>query len=135
MLQIIPYLETTTSGVTSLWAKATARKYNCYVIVGYPEKANGIIDTASVQNYNSAVAVSPEGEIVANYRKSFLYYTDDTWATEGPGFFIGDMGKLGKVAIGICKSHILLFEMVSRLNLQAWISSKYELNNLEANHL
>lgn len=43
------------------------------------------------QNYNSAVTVAPNGQIVAHYRKSHLYYTDATWASEGSGFFAGTL--------------------------------------------
>lgn len=32
-----PYLEPTTSGGTTKWARATARRLQCYVTVGYPE--------------------------------------------------------------------------------------------------
>ena len=43
--------------------------------------------------YNSLVFVSPSGEVVAHYRKTFLYYTDETWAIENPdGFFAGEIG-------------------------------------------
>lgn len=44
-----------------------------------------------------------EGKTLANYRKSFLYYTDETWASEGPGFFSGEIDGLGNVAMGICR--------------------------------
>lgn len=55
--------------------------------------------------YNSAVLVSPQGNVLANYRKSFLFTTDETWAEEGPGFFAGDFkGSLGSVSMGICMS-------------------------------
>lgn len=72
---------------------------------GYPEK----VDVshrwpASPEYYNSAITVSAEGETIANYRKSFLYYTDETWALEGDGFFHGPIEGLGNVAMGICKS-------------------------------
>jgi protein N-terminal amidase len=33
--------------------------------------------------YNSAVVVSPEGEVVGNYRKTFRFETDKNWAREG----------------------------------------------------
>lgn len=46
-------------------------------------------DPAFPHNYNSTVTVSPEGEVVAHYRKSHLYYTDATWAREGNGFYVG----------------------------------------------
>jgi protein N-terminal amidase len=110
LLHITPYLEPTASGVTWLWAKDTAQKYNCFVAVGYPEKAKGATGSALPEYYNSAVMVGPDGKTVANYRKSFLYYTDDTWAAEGPGFYSGKIANLGKVAMGICKLDILLIE-------------------------
>ncbi|GAB7340381.1 hypothetical protein MBLNU457_6824t1 [Dothideomycetes sp. NU457] len=96
---ITPYLEPTTSGRSTQWAIDTARRLRCHVTVGYPERTT---DTPS-KNYNSTVTVSPTGELVANYRKSFLYYTDETWASEGDdGFFFGRLGALGDVAMGIC---------------------------------
>lgn len=50
------------------------------------------------------MTVSPKGEILAHYRKSFLYYTDETWASEGDGFYAGSFGENVNetVAIGIC---------------------------------
>jgi hypothetical protein len=66
---------------------------------------------ASPEYYNSAITVNREGETIANYRKSFLYYTDETWALEGPdGFFDGHIEGLGNVAMGICKLHTESFE-------------------------
>jgi protein N-terminal amidase len=111
---IKPYLEPTTAGVTTKWAISTAKRLHCHVIAGYPELSTDIDDTQQTSNggtaiepihkrYNSTVTVSPTGEILANYRKSFLYYTDESWATEGDrGFFCDTVGSLGKVALGIC---------------------------------
>jgi protein N-terminal amidase len=111
---IKPYLEPTTAGVTTKWAISTARRLRCHVIAGYPELSTDIDDTAPTstegtsndpihKRYNSTVTVSPTGEILANYRKSFLYYTDESWAAEGDtGFFCDTIGSLGKVALGIC---------------------------------
>lgn len=108
---IKPYLEPTTAGVTTQWAIATAKRFSCHVIAGYPEISTDIDDTAPLptdeaiahKRYNSTVTVSPTGEILANYRKSFLYYTDESWAAEGPaGFFCDSLGSLGKVGLGIC---------------------------------
>lgn len=49
-----------------------------------------------------------------NYRKTFLYYTDETWALEGPdGFYGGTIPGLGNVAMGICKWLIKSFEFES----------------------
>ena len=46
--------------------------------------------------------VSPQGNVVTNYRKTFLFTTDETWATEGQGFFAGDVPGIGNMAMGIC---------------------------------
>jgi protein N-terminal amidase len=84
---ISPHLEPTSAGPSTTWALATARRLNCVVSVGYPEIANG-----PTRRYNSTVTVSPTGTILAHYRKSFLYYTDSTWASEGPsGFWSGSL--------------------------------------------
>jgi predicted amidohydrolase len=100
---ISPFLEPTASGISSLWARTTALKYDCTVAVGYPEKVESPGPQASApEYYNSLLVVNGEGETVANYRKSSLYYTDETWAHEGPGFFGGHIGELGQVAMGIC---------------------------------
>ncbi|KAK4086182.1 hypothetical protein Purlil1_9494 [Purpureocillium lilacinum] len=101
---ITPFLEPSGSGITSLWARTIALKYNCYVTVGYPEK----VDVSpkwptGPEYYNSAIVVNGDGETIANYRKSFLYYTDETWALEGNrGFYDGFLPGLGNTSIGIC---------------------------------
>lgn len=111
---IRPYLEPTTAGPTTRWAVETAMRCDCYVLVGYPE-----ISTRDDKqpSYNSLVVISPEGRILRNYRKSFLYYTDETWASEGfnsssdgqgnptlgkAPFFCGDVGDLVGLGLGIC---------------------------------
>lgn len=94
---IKPYLEPTTAGRSTLWAQATARRLECHVTVGYPEI------TPTGERYNSTVTVGPTGEVLVNYRKTFLYYTDLTWANEGAaGFYHGPLGSLGNACLGIC---------------------------------
>lgn len=102
--EITPFLEPSGSGITSLWARTQALKHDCTVIVGYPEKVD-LVDRwpANPEYYNSAIVVSYEGDTVANYRKTHLYYTDETWALENPkGFFGKPLPGLGRVSIGIC---------------------------------
>lgn len=101
--QITPYLEPTSSGKTFLWARKIALEHNCIVTAGYPEKVDSLSKSSEPEYYNSTVTVNKEGKAIANYRKSFLYYTDETWAHEGPGFFSGKIDGLGNVAMGICK--------------------------------
>ncbi|KAF3275691.1 Carbon-nitrogen hydrolase, variant 2 [Orbilia oligospora] len=109
---IRPYLERTTSGISTQWAQQTSRRLRCYTVVGYPELANEYrppsryprvsdpfsetsIDTTdedndddTIQNYcyNACVVTSPDGEVLMNYRKTFLYVTDECWASEGSCF-------------------------------------------------
>lgn len=65
----------------------------------------------SPEYYSSSITVNRDGETIANYRKSFLYYTDETWALEGPdGFYDGEIEDLGNVAMGICKWPTKSFE-------------------------
>ncbi|KAF2719568.1 N-terminal asparagine amidohydrolase-like protein [Polychaeton citri CBS 116435] len=88
---IAPYLEPNTAppaqprlaslGPSVRWAIDTAERLGCHVTVGYPETTTA--SEGSRRNYNSSVTVNPAGRVVANYRKSFLYYTDETWADEG----------------------------------------------------
>ncbi|EXJ83735.1 hypothetical protein A1O1_07361 [Capronia coronata CBS 617.96] len=114
---IAPYLEPTAAGPSTRWAARTAKRLKCTVAVGYPEAAeegnyNTIFDrhiTAETGTiaYNSLVFVNSSGDVVAHYRKSFLYYTDETWAQEGQGFWagvlpIGGKGQQVKAAAGIC---------------------------------
>ncbi|RAL62341.1 hypothetical protein DID88_004907 [Monilinia fructigena] len=99
---ITPYLEPTSSGKTFFWARTIALKHNCIVTAGYPEKVNSSSESAEPEYYNSTVTVNKEGKAIANYRKSFLYYTDEKWAHEGPGFYNGKIDGLGNVAMGIC---------------------------------
>lgn len=74
------------------------------MVAGYPEKVDVSANwPASPEYYNSAFIVDGDGDTVGNYRKAFLYYTDETWALEGTsGFFQGEIPKLGNVALGIC---------------------------------
>lgn len=121
---IKPYLEPHCAGPTFQWASSVAKRYNWHVTVGYPELGPRIIkgrpagtpqtypiddsDPENFGRFNSTVTVAPSGEIIAHYRKRFLYYTDETWADEGDsahpasGFFAGDLGALGTVSMGIC---------------------------------
>ncbi|KAF2199671.1 carbon-nitrogen hydrolase [Delitschia confertaspora ATCC 74209] len=97
--EIKPYLEPTTSGISTQWAIQVAKHYKCHVTVGYPE----ITTTEPPTQYNSTVTVGPTGHILTNYHKTFLYYTDETWSAEGPTkFYSGPLGFLGQVTLGIC---------------------------------
>ncbi|KAG8416134.1 hypothetical protein J3459_013757 [Metarhizium acridum] len=101
---ISQFLEPSVAGISSLWTRTTALKYDCTVITGYPEKVDPTFKwPTNPEYYNAAIIVNGEGETVANYRKTHLYYTDETWALEGPAGFFGErLDGLGRTAIGIC---------------------------------
>ncbi|EHY57010.1 Protein N-terminal amidase [Exophiala dermatitidis] len=114
---IAPFLEPTAAGPSTRWAARTAKRLKCTVAVGYAEAAeegnyNTIFDRhitaeAGTVAYNSLVFVNSAGDVVAHHRKAFLYYTDETWAQEGQGFWagvlpIGGKGDQVKAAAGIC---------------------------------
>ncbi|KAL8772633.1 MAG: hypothetical protein Q9209_002294 [Squamulea sp. 1 TL-2023] len=107
---ITPYLEPTASGPSTQWALLTARRLQCLVTIGYPELFSTSTPAPSTLKptmlplgphpekyytltaYNSTVTVNPLGEIVAHYRKTHLYYTDEVWAQESPeGFTTVDL--------------------------------------------
>ncbi|KAJ6022049.1 Carbon-nitrogen hydrolase [Penicillium herquei] len=81
---IKPFLEPAGTGPSAKWARETAKRLNCKVCIGYPEietLKDG--DTESTTYYNSLLIVNENGEVLQNYRKCFLYFTDQTWAAEG----------------------------------------------------
>lgn len=51
--------------------------------MGYPEIEATGSSSDGVKYYNSLLVVNEDGEVIHNYRKSFLYFTDETWAAEG----------------------------------------------------
>lgn len=123
---ISPLLEPNTSGISSLWARARALKYECIVTLGYPEKSN---DT---QYYNSTIVVDAKGETIAKYRKVILSSRDKIWALKSQDeFFDGGINGLGNamVAIGIdldwdFSKHILWKEANLIILSMAWCTDE-----------
>lgn len=74
------------------------------VTAGPPKPPNGIsAPWSELVGYNSALLAGPDGGVLGNYRKSFLYETDKRWARPGSGFAYWDLpAPLGRVALGIC---------------------------------
>ncbi|KAJ5397642.1 hypothetical protein N7509_005755 [Penicillium cosmopolitanum] len=77
-----PFLEPVGRGPSAAWARETAQRLQCKVCVGYPEIETNA-STEETNFYNSLVIVDEAGEVIHNYRKSFLYFTDESWASEG----------------------------------------------------
>ncbi|KAL8913426.1 MAG: hypothetical protein Q9171_001719, partial [Xanthocarpia ochracea] len=109
---ITPYLEPTAAGTSTRWAILTARRLRCLVTVGYPElfsrdppprstlkptmlNLGSAEDYYTLTAYNSTVTVNPQGGVVAHYRKTNLYYTDEVWAQESPEGFTTSILRFG----------------------------------------
>ncbi|ODV83723.1 hypothetical protein CANARDRAFT_9286 [[Candida] arabinofermentans NRRL YB-2248] len=104
-LHVEPFLEIAGTGKTYELAKSLSEKYKCHTLIGYPEKFP--ISETAYKIYNSAMLIDAKGKIVHNYRKTFLYETDEVWGCdESPeGFQAFDMeiqGRKLKATIGIC---------------------------------
>lgn len=80
---IKPYLEPAGQGPSASWARETAKRLQCKICVGYPEIESGSAAADDVSYYNSLLVVNETGDVIHNYRKNFLYFTDETWAAEG----------------------------------------------------
>lgn len=121
--EIDPFLELE-DGPSTTWARQTAMRLQCAVLVGYPE-----FDRATGNAFNSIAIVDETGDLQVGwkghsvslswtfgliacpmqtvYRKHFLYDTDKTWATEGPCFRTLELRLKGisdaiTIAPGIC---------------------------------
>lgn len=96
---IQPYLEEPNERFpTFRWCQSEAQRTHSYVVCGYPE-------TAPDGLFNSQMVISPEGTLVTNYRKHFLYMLDKTWAQAGGEFSTVEIrihGKKVRLGLGIC---------------------------------
>ncbi|GAA5959708.1 hypothetical protein JCM3765_007246 [Sporobolomyces pararoseus] len=85
---IAPWIEEVPAGKTSKWAMKTARKLGCYIQVGIPtlkplqpDSNNTTLESDDDLYYNSIILVNPRGKIQLVYHKTFLFETDQTWAS------------------------------------------------------
>ena len=71
-----------------------AAEHSSWIVCGFPEIADDSL-------FNSAIVISPAGEIAACYRKVLLFDADMSWALPGDTrYLIGT--DSGKIAPGIC---------------------------------
>lgn len=76
---ILKYATSQDDGPSLDMAREVSKLFKCYTVIGYPER----LDQGSEPVlYNSAAVTGPDGQLVFNYRKSFLYYTDDNWGCQ-----------------------------------------------------
>ncbi|KAG8931599.1 Carbon-nitrogen hydrolase [Tulasnella sp. 418] len=110
-----PYLELPGQGPTSDFCTSLAKRLECYVIAGYPERLLPTntelqVETSSEDQPipvqlagNSTCLFAPDGTLVGGYRKTNLYEADMPWAQAGEGFSHFDLPPpLNRLSIGIC---------------------------------
>eukprot|EP01097_Dermamoeba_algensis_P002033 TRINITY_DN1810_c0_g2_i2.p1 TRINITY_DN1810_c0_g2~~TRINITY_DN1810_c0_g2_i2.p1 ORF type:complete len:298 (+),score=76.07 TRINITY_DN1810_c0_g2_i2:60-953(+) len=105
------------------WCQHHAKTLECYIAAGYPQiheeteeetekriqnrPKNYVVSTQNQESktkyLNSLMLVSPQGELVVNYSKHFLYETDKTWADEGCSFVSVELPEWQKkIGFGVC---------------------------------
>jgi len=117
---IAPYLEHPKTGPTASFCAELARRLECRVIAGFPERLESLpstapsipssippsdsdSDTHPLVGANAALICDTTGHPVHLYRKSNLFPTDRTWACPGPGFTTLDLpAPFGRTAVAIC---------------------------------
>lgn len=92
---IRPYVETVPGPATEHFSKI-AKELRIYIQFGMAEK-----DAETDLYYNTAVTVSPEGEIVGKYRKQHLYQIEEKFLATG-NENVSFMTPFGKVGLIIC---------------------------------
>ncbi len=136
--EILPYCEDPVTGSTAAWCVVVARRLDCVVVAGFPERG------AAGQLFNSQLVVDRQGRVIHVSRKRFLYMTDETWAAEGPEFSTCEIPGVGRCALGICmdlnpkqfKAPFDRFEFASELfdpQLAHFEQPRAEVHRLKAN--
>ena len=108
-------------GDTFQYFTPIAKKYQIYIICGYIEK-----ESHSDNLYNSAMVISPQGELIVSYRKVLLYDADMVWATAGKEYFLIET-EYGTLTVGICMDlndvHFPLFLLKERPVITAFCTN------------
>lgn len=72
-----------------------AAHHKSWLVAGFAERAGERL-------YNSALAISPAGQLAGLYRKTLLFEADTPWATPGDLGYLALETDLGRVGLGIC---------------------------------
>ena len=92
--ELLPYAEAADGPLLEILSPL-AREYGGWVVCGFPEIGDG--DSL----YNSALVISPDGNLPACYRKILLFEADRSWALPGH-IRVAIDAQIGRIAPGIC---------------------------------
>ncbi|MEC7947477.1 MAG: carbon-nitrogen hydrolase family protein [Myxococcota bacterium] len=103
--ELLPHAEVR-RGPTFRALAERARRHRAWVVCGFPERfhapgVRGPTGAHAVRLYNSALVVSPDGELATCYRKVLLYDADETWAEPGWRRAVCP-ASFGRIVPGIC---------------------------------
>ncbi|WKZ52506.1 MAG: carbon-nitrogen hydrolase family protein [Anaerolineales bacterium] len=101
-------------GPASERLRALARKTRQWLVPGSMWELDGD------KVYNTAIVISPEGEIVAKYRKMFPWLPYEAGTTPGDEFCVFDIPDVGR--FGLCICYDMWFPEVSRQ--LAWMGAE-----------
>ncbi|MBB5174745.1 nitrilase-related carbon-nitrogen hydrolase [Texcoconibacillus texcoconensis] len=90
---IAPYSETD-DGPSVFEMKKLAEEIKTYLVFGFVEKSG-------VKFYNTAVLISPDGEVIGKHRKIHLNNWDESWATPGYQISVTPVDGFGRVGMMI----------------------------------
>ena len=91
-----------------------ARKTSKWIIPGYMYESSGS------DIYNTSIFISPEGKIVAKYRKMFPWLPYEAGTKPGDEFCVFDVPGIGR--FGLCICYDMWFPEVSRT--LAWMGAE-----------
>jgi predicted amidohydrolase len=80
------------NGETAQFIGELAKKYQVSIVVGLIEKSKNNL-------YNSALLISPDGNIAGKYQKTHLSKKDKLWASPGSSLPVFETKELGKIGI------------------------------------
>jgi predicted amidohydrolase len=86
----------TMPGPTESRYQALAKKHHVWLVPG------SIYERVGEQIFNTAVVISPEGEIVGRYRKMYPFLPYEKGVTPGNEFVVFDVPEVGRFGVSIC---------------------------------
>ena len=146
---IAPYLEHPKTGPTASFCAELARRLECHVVAGFPERlesptpsaaptptptpsipssnSNSSSDAHPLIGANAALLTDTTGHPVHLYHKSNLFQTDRTWARPGPGFTALDLpAPFGRTAVAICNDLNVNVDVNVDGDGEGWVSIERE---------
>lgn len=86
----------TMPGPTESRYQALAKKHDVWLVPG------SIYERVGEQIFNTAVVISPDGEIVGRYRKMYPFLPYEKGVTPGNEFVVFDVPEVGRFGVSIC---------------------------------